>query len=87
MYSIQYIISYTNNAFYILVLIFFLKTPEKVVCFVQITQCRFRPDLHQIQLAAKCQKRIFLNPGIQVFHIRHSVSQSHLGPQRSHHSD
>lgn len=31
MYSIQYIIPYTNNAFYILVLIFFKKTPEKVV--------------------------------------------------------
>lgn len=27
------------------------------------------------------------DPGVQVFHTRHSVSQSHLGPQRSHHAD
>ena len=31
MYSIQYIIPHTNNAFYILVLIFLKKTPENVV--------------------------------------------------------
>ena len=27
------------------------------------------------------------DPGVQVFHTRHSVSQSRLDPQRSHHSD